>query len=67
MTEAAPITTSTVAKLDAGVPFPSRRMCRLGDLRALVAHVEGLSDDASIFLRREDGTTADARTIEVST
>lgn len=59
--------THTVARIDVGVTAAGLRACRLGDLRALLEHVEGLPDGASVFVRAADGSTVDFRHIEVST
>jgi len=61
------VTSHTTARLDAGRTAPGLRACRLGDLRALVEHVRGLPDEASVFVRREDGSTAEFRFLEVQT
>lgn len=61
------ITSHTVARLDVGRTATGLRACRLGDLRALVGHLDGLPDELSVFIRREDGSTAELRFIEVST
>lgn len=61
------VTSHTTARLDAGRTAAGLRACRLGDLRALVEHVRGLPDETSVFIRREDGSTADFRYLDVTT